>query len=181
MNLYFIGYALSAEEAKPVDELRNRIAAQFDVHAALKIVPHITIVRPFETEQEAELIAGMRKMVANEKTFVVPLPKFVEFAKSKVWAIDVEPTKELVMLKDWLRLLAMGVWKREQISAESESRFHVTLSYRDVKPETHAKIGALLKKEPLPLESLNVGAISLFKHRGTGEGWEVVETFQFGS
>lgn len=183
MQFYFIGYALSDSngEKKPVDELRERIAAKFGVQAALKTVPHVTLVRPFETDQHDVLVERMRTLAAKEKPFTVPLTKFTQFPKSRVWCIDAGQPQDLLSLKDWFRQLAMNVWKREQIAQEYESHFHVTLSFKDVTPEVHPKIGEMLKGETLPITSLNVNTISLFKHRGTGQGWDVVETFPFGT
>ena len=181
MELYFIGYALSEEEKAPVDDLRERIAIKFGVQAALKTVPHITLVRPFETDKREMLVEGMRAIAAKEKPFVVPLANFSSFDKSRVWFVEPEQSQGLTDLHSDLRDLARGLWKREQIAPEFETRFHITLSYKDVMPKVHQNIGVMLRSESLPLASLNVTGVSLFKDRGAGQGWEVVETVPFGT
>lgn len=55
---YFIAYHLQGAEGEAVDALRQSIASRFDVQAAMKIPPHVTLFNPFETDADSRATVG---------------------------------------------------------------------------------------------------------------------------
>jgi 2'-5' RNA ligase len=176
---YFIANILSGEDAERTEQLRRSICKQFNVHAALKIPPHITLVRPFESVATPDLISdAIADVGASFEPQIITTREFVAFGKS-VWFIDLEQRKRWFEVKAELekRLRVSIAWIPEEY--DIDAHFHITLAYRDVKPEVHDKIGLFLKTQTVPLKRVNFDSYSLLQHDGMR--WQEIERFPLGS
>lgn len=175
---YFLAHILSGADAERMQELRRAICTQFHVHAALKLPPHITLVRPFESVATPDLISDA---IADAGTLLEPqvigTRGFAAFGAS-VWFLDLEQRKRWFEVKAELekRLRVSIAWIPEEYDVDAH--FHLTLAYKDVEPHVHEQIGYFLKTQPIPIKRVQFDHYSLLQH--TGMRWQEIERFPLG-
>lgn len=176
---YFIGINLEGESAEEVDKLRHSIAEKFSVQGALRLPPHLTLFYPFEVEQSGlEIVSGaLSEIVRDVRSFAVKIMGFNHFDE-KVWFLDVEQSEQLLNLRKRLvEIMGVKFGINEDTKGRKDVHFHVTLAYKDVTPEKFKLIGNYLDGQNLPIEMLNVGAITLYEKKT--ENWAAIEKFDF--
>lgn len=175
---YFLAHLLSGEDAERMQELRRAISKEFHVHAALKIPPHITLVRPFESVATSDLISDA---ISDAGDLLEPQTigtrGFAAFGKS-VWFLDLEQRKRWFEVKAELekRLRVSIAWIPEEY--DIDVHFHLTLAYKDVEPLVHEQIGRFLKSQPIPIKRVQFDHYSLLQHNGMR--WQETERFPLG-
>lgn len=175
---YFIAYHLKGAEGQAVDALREKIAARFGVHAALKIPPHVTLFNPFETDDIGSLPDVLRDLSAAQAPIPLRITGFNSFDEA-VWFLDVEQKPELLALKEKIASAVRKTTGQEDRRAGMTPHFHLTLAYKDVTPEAFSAIGEFLRGEPLPIAELTVDAVTLFSF--PAGRWEPLASFPCGS
>lgn len=175
---YFIGYSLSGQDKEVVDLLREMIATRFNVRGALSSPPHITLFRPFEMTDSAPVRQGITALARTLAPFTVPVTKFADFDQG-VWFLEPAQHRGLLALKEKIAAVVKHAVGISENNTRRGVRFHVTLAYKDLTPETHRRIGEFLRHEPLPLATLNIDSVTLFGQRTDGT-WEPKVVFPFG-
>jgi 2'-5' RNA ligase len=162
---YFIAFHLKGAEGQAVDALREKIASRFDVHAAMKIPPHVTLFNPFDADPAViePLKNALRALAAEQPPMSVGITGFNSF-DGAVWFLDVEQKPELLTLKEKIASAVRTAAGVEDRRAGRGTHFHLTLAYKDVTPEAFSAIGAFLRHETLPLTRMTVDAFTLFSY-----------------
>lgn len=175
---YFIGYTFSAAENALIEPLRQEIAQRFSVQAAIRIPPHITVLRPFETKVPIE-----RLRQSIEGVFAQALPAdirvigFASFDRG-VWFLDVDQAQAMRETNRALADMAYRLYQTKPDRPIESTYFHLTLAYKDVAPDTFERIGAFLKAQPLPIARLNIRTATLFMDKDGR--WEPLATYGIG-
>ncbi|MCC7522694.1 2'-5' RNA ligase family protein [Candidatus Uhrbacteria bacterium] len=175
---YFLAHILSGDDAERMQELRREISKRFHVHAALKLPPHITLVRPFESVAMPDFISDA---IADAGDLLEPQTigtrGFAAFGNA-VWFLDLEQRKRWFEVKAELekRLRVTIAWIPEEY--DIDVHFHLTLAYKDVEPQTHELIGRFLQTQPIPIKRIQFESYSLLQHDGMR--WQEIERFPLG-
>ncbi|MEI7741462.1 MAG: 2'-5' RNA ligase family protein [bacterium] len=175
---YFVGIALENEARDIVERLRRKIAEKFHVFAALNSPPHITLFYPFKTAVNTPILVGISALARNTVPFTVPILGFGAFGEA-VRFLEPAQDKRLVALKD---KVVATMYQRARIperNSFSGFHFHITLAFKDLTPAIHREIVKLLETEPLPIASLYVNALTIFRKQQTGK-WESALKCSFG-
>lgn len=170
---YFIAAVPTGPARDAVDAFRERIAATFDVRAALALPPHVTLLTPFGTTVPSGAVTdALDEAVADVPAFALDMRDFGSFGDS-VWFIEPAPSAELRGL--WSRLIdvmrSAGIEERPD---RMDPRFHLTLAYKDVTPEVHRRIGAFLREETPPVRELRIDNVTLFAKGPDDPAWRAV-------
>lgn len=174
---YFIAYGLRGVDAAAVDALRLEAARRSSAAAALRIPPHMTIFPPFETGAISMLEPALAKLAEGTRRFTVAVKGFGSF-DGAVWFIDVEQRTELRALRDAVAGAAAATLGIADPAAAHDPYFHVTIAYKDVTPAAFAAIGALLADKTPPVSSLEIDALTLYRHED--DRWVTQRAFPFG-
>lgn len=170
---FFVCVHISGDDGDRIDVLRKDIERRFDVHAARKIPPHITLVPPFHAN---DLLKFMDDVEADAKSLEgsrASVPGFGSFPRNKVWFIDVEKSQTLLDMKVRMESLCSQHGLREP--SQYEPHFHVTLAYKDVGSEAFRGIGDYLKGVELPAQEVAIDNISIMVK--TDGRWELFRRF----
>lgn len=170
---FFVCVHISGDDGDRIDALRKDIEHRFDVHAARKIPPHITLVPPFHAD---DLLAFMDDVEAAAKSFKgshANVPGFSSFSSNKVWFMDVEKSQALLDIKARMEGLCSQHGLREP--SEYEPHFHITLAYKDVKSGAFKSIGDYLKDVDVPVAEVAIDNITIMVK--TDGRWEVFRRF----
>lgn len=173
---YFLAHILTGEDAERMQALRRAISKQFNVHAALKLPPHLTLVRPFESVATPELISDAIADVGEAlEPQTIGTRGFGAFGHA-VWFLDVEQRKRWFEVKAELekRLRASIAWIPEEY--DIDVHFHLTLAYKDVSSDIHEQIGRFLKSQTPPIKHVQFDSYSLLQHDGMR--WQEIERFR---
>lgn len=176
---YFIGYALSGDDKAKVDLLRNAIAEMFNVHGALKIPAHMTLMAPFEISSPFKILAETLDKYANEQTaFDLNIIKYAHFGQD-VWFLEPEQPAECFNLhSSILKVMKTSFEELKDFKDKMEVHFHITLAYKDLTKDSFEAIGKYLAQSPLPISKLKINAITLFEWQ-RDDSWKIVRTFPF--
>ena len=170
---YLLAYVVTGPAGSAIDGLRREIERRFDVHGAMRLPPHITLVPPFVAADQAALMTRIEAALVGARPFTVGVTGFGYFNES-VCFIGVEQPREIFAIKE---ALEKGI--AEVITPngrpQRETHFHLTLAYKDVTPPTFRQIKAFLEAEKPPVAGLTVDNVTLLQH--DGGVWVPVKTF----
>jgi 2'-5' RNA ligase len=178
---YFIAYKLEGADAEVVEKLRQEIAANYDVHHALRIPPHLTLYYPFEMEEGrvSDLKKTLEEFAQQQLGFGFLTKGFASFGEN-VWYIDVEQAQQLIILKENLgKQMTQAMGLLEDTRGHDGVHFHVTLAYKDLTPEKFAAIGKFLATQKVPINYLSLNKITLFRFEQ--DRWMEEAVFPLGS
>jgi len=173
---YFIGYRLKGSDEASVENLRQRIAQEFDVYAALKIPPHFTLFYPFELGDASDVERALVGFAARQEPFTVASEKFASFEPA-VWFIEVERGGKAQALRDNLKSLLGDLGVTEDTKYPEPFHFHITVAYKDLAPDKFAQIGAWLDGRAAPIKKLEIDSITLFEKHD--DRWLALRDFSF--
>jgi len=165
----FIAYVLKGAEAKATDKLRASLGRAFGVEAASRIVPHVTLVPPFEVDDPALLKDDLASIARSTPAFTVAADGFGYFG-DRVWYVDLDQVPPLCALKEAAE--AVVRWHAVRLMGHrpgNETHFHVTLAYKDVTPALFLEIGDFLQGTEQPFRELHIDHIALMR-RGARRG-----------
>lgn len=170
---FFVCVHISGDDGDRIDVLRKDIERRFDVHAARKIPPHITLVPPFHAADLLEFMDDAEAVAKSFKVFNAPMPGFGSFPQGKVWFMDIEKSDRLMDMKSRME----GLCSKHGLKEPSpyEPHFHVTLAYKDVGSEAFRGIGDYLKGIELPVQEVAIDNISIMVR--TDGRWELFRRF----
>lgn len=175
---YLIAFVLKDEQSVAVDHLRQTIASTFDVAAAMRLPPHMTLFYPFETDDISKLAAKLEKIAASQKAFTVPINKFSSFDE-RVWFLDPAQDEKLFILKDAIVSIIKGTLSIGEDNEGRKAHFHITLAYKDLTPEKHRVIGEYLSKKMLPVKEVLIDNFSILSWEEKTNTWTAMRVFNF--
>lgn len=179
---YFIAFMVEGEAKKEIDQLREEISKKFDVHAALKIPPHITLIPPFDTSKINDLADPLEKACTTIEPFPLHIYNFEHFSDC-VWYLHIKPSTKLVETRQKLYniyLKTLAPQDRITLHPENDQRpftAHITLAYKDLTPEKFRQIQAFLadRKVELRVSFNNISILKYHQHH-----WEIEHQFKTG-
>ena len=134
-TLFFVAALIPEPFRDEVRAFQEYASEHFHSVAALRIMPHITLVPPFDaSEAQVDKITDALKYVGNsQKQFEISLNGFGSFGKHVIY-IQVTGAKELKVLAD-----ALGdALRKRGVPVKQETRLihpHVTVAYKDLGTE----------------------------------------------
>ncbi len=138
-NLYFLSIVLPEELCREVILVEEYIAATYDSHRSLKIVPHITLKAPFTipTELHEEVMQWFAQLYIATPRFSVALKDFGCFPYSHpVIYINPVPNPMLAKLQSEVLNQFLKAFPEVKIMPHEVSfKPHVTVAYRDLSQE----------------------------------------------
>ena len=169
MSLYFIAAVPHEELHQKAKIISKDFAERFNSVKSFENFPHITIIRPFnfDENQEGILVDQFHLMNLKSKPFEVFLKDFGCFSHSKNPVIFIKPesTTELQSLYD-------EVQSNFEFHAQAKFHPHLTVAYRDLTPENFQKAWAEYQSKTFE-NSFLVDKICLFKHEN--KKWNLIK------
>jgi len=175
---FLIAYILNGESEKRVNKLRLEIAEKFNVTAALRLPPHMTLFYPFESDGISPLIEKLKKITAKEKPFTIPIDGFMNF-DDRVWFLNPKEDERLFGIKDQIVAAMKETTGIEENNEGRKTHFHITLAYKDLTSDVHRAIGEFLKEKELPIRDITIDNISILSWDGVKNIWTAEHIFSF--
>ena len=178
-NLYMFAIMPPAELSGKIHDIRLAFAEQFKFVAALKPPVHITLYPPFRLSiSEAKIfeqqIPKLQRLADKQAPFLLHLSDYGYFDKefSPVLYIDVLKSPELGKLhSNFLKELKTYMNPEKKSDPYTP---HVTVGYRDTKPEVFPDIKALYSKRTFKA-SFECDAFYLCKH--DRKNWQIFRKY----
>ena len=177
-SLYFIAIVLPEHIQSKVIEIQTDVSNRFGSQAVLKVMPHITLKSPFKISSAERLkaIEWFKNMNLDIQSFDLELRNFGAFTNPKHPVIYIAP-----MTNPSLEILQKTILKNfidafpdiGLMSMELEFRPHVTIAYRDLKPEMFDKAWSEFIDRRFS-ENFKVGEIHLLQH--DTKRWNIIQT-----
>lgn len=174
-KLFFIAIIPHKSLADEITAIKHDFAHRFDSRRALRIMPHITLAPPFKLFEGKRkgLIEWFGKLTFSVKPFDVSLNGFGAFDKAKnpVIYINPEHSQSLIDLQRQLTGKLQDLLPREKAFTEPHFHPHMTVAYRDLKPEHFGRAWAEYQSKPFAA-GFAVSAIHLLEHDGSK--WNII-------
>ena len=179
-NLYFVAIVLPDELCEKIVEIQSEIADRFNSRKSLKVVPHITLKAPFTLPEFAHihLLNWFANLIVKIPSFQVNLEDFGAFKNTKQPVIYIKPiaNEALTNLQKLIVQEFYRTFEDVQIgSSELVYKPHVTVAYRDLKPEMFERAWPEFEIEKFSGTFL-VNGFQLLKH--DGKMWHIIEHHQ---
>jgi 2'-5' RNA ligase len=173
-QLYFVAIIPDECRQEQVTGLKQRMAEKYGSSHALKSPPHITIIPPFQydNEKESELVAILDTYTATKKPFSLGINGFGSFPPRVIF-LKVEHSDVLNALQRSLQekfAERMAVWDPHGARPYYP---HMTLAFKDLKKSAFHRAWHDLGDQTFGFEFC-VQALFLLRHDGTR--WRVVHS-----
>jgi len=181
-QLYFIALLPPDSLAAQIHSVKEEIAAKFQSRYALRIPEHITLIPPFHCSVELLelLIARLKNLCYEEKTFTVFIQNFGHFSKSVLFIqASSQPKEALGALYRALHGLFYEEFPSVKLP-QSDEKFtpHMTIANKDLTKSNFNKAWEEFGKRNFEAE-FPVNSIHILKHV---EGiWKREEEIPFGN
>jgi 2'-5' RNA ligase len=161
---FIVCHVIAGEAGASLDALRHTIAEKFNEKEALRLPPHLTLIRPFEHAVSDAVASSVEAAVQSLLPFTIKTKGFGAFRKD-VWYIDVEQDEKLYAMKQAIEaeLGPRTGWSDQYVQ---NTHFHITLAYKVRDEDVHAAIGDFLKTQSVPVDTITVAAVSILEHDG---------------
>jgi len=162
-NLFLVCLVPPVSIIEDIDDIRKFISEKFDVHESLKRPAHITLYNPVKLTslvQEQKFFGALNR-AAHSEPFNQVLKNFNSFPEHTFY-LDLEQNEGIMNLKleinKELKPLAL-------INARENFKFtpHLTLAFKDVKPEVFRAITAEFKDRKFKRQ-FSVAGFSVYKN-----------------
>ncbi|WP_343522347.1 2'-5' RNA ligase family protein [Pedobacter sp.] len=172
-NLFLVCLVPPVSIAEDIDEIRNYISAQFNVHESLKRPVHITLYPPVKLSSlEAEnRFFNALEDAAFHAPFTQVLKNFSSFPEHTFF-LDVEKNEGIMNLE---KQLSKALQPLKLIAKKEKFNPHLTLAFRDIKP-VFKQITAAFKDRKFKRE-FPVSSFSVYKHQD--KRWQPFKEFTF--
>jgi len=179
-SLYFIAVLPPKPLAERITAIKKDFAEHYGSHAALRLMPHITLQSPFKRSPDAEVEMHLRlqEFFESYPAFDISLNGFGCFdkptPKSKVIYIDVLKNEQLFQLHKALMYFLQTELKFTPRETPYSFHPHITLGYRDLTPDNFNKAWAVYKDKPFSA-TFKIDAAYLLKH--DYRQWQMLSRF----
>ncbi len=161
MSLYFIAFEPPTELSDQIRLISKDFAQRFGAARAFNSFPHITLIPPFnfDEQNESQVVGRFMKMELTVNFFEVHLTRYNCFNRTKSPVIFLEPESSAELRKIYNEVnLAMSVFNYAELFHP-----HVTVAFRDLTYEAFLEAWEEYCEKPLDLH-FEVERISLYKH-----------------
>jgi 2'-5' RNA ligase len=178
-NLYFIAIIPSKEICDEIEVFKSDFAHHFESREALKIVPHITLKTPFmlSAAEHANLLQWFRGLCFNAGPFKIELKNFGAFHNINRPVIYVHPIMNVPLFslqKEIIRSFRISYPKPPVAPIELKFTPHVTIAYRDLKPERFLDAWKIYQTKTYEA-TFDVNGFHLLQH--DRKRWNIVQTY----
>lgn len=160
MSLYFIAVVPHQELNQKAKVFSKDFAERFNSVKSFENFPHLTILGPFnfDENQEEVVVEKFSLMNLKSKPFELFLKDFGCFSQSKNPVIFIKPESSAE-----LQILYDEVQENLQFHPKTQFHPHLTVAYRDLSPENFQKAWQEYQTKTFE-DSFLVDKICLFKH-----------------
>lgn len=167
---YLIALAAPFDVARHIDDLRKQFGVLGE-QATKRLVPHVTILRPFGLIiSEREFAERFQSIASQQHSFTIHAQGYGRFPQHTVF-VNVEPHAQLQHLHELLSALLFE--DMQPIDTEFVYLPHLTIM-RQLAGRGWEKAQQILRANPAPDFTWWVKSISLFRLGGTG--WSELNT-----
>lgn len=177
--MYFIAIVLPSDLQSEIIAIQMDISGRYQSSAALKIIPHLTILPPFRLSADKPdmIMQWFLNMPVSIAPFTLALKDFNAFFNPKQPVIYIEPLINPSLFE--LQKQVAGAFYAsfpEMPVKETDSVFkpHLTVAYRDLKPHKFEEAWLEFKNKPYSAK-FEVVDIRLLKH--DGKCWNIVSDY----
>ncbi|KQN35928.1 hypothetical protein ASE92_07245 [Pedobacter sp. Leaf41] len=176
-NLFLVCLIPPKDVVDDIHDLRNFISEKFTVFESLKRPVHLTLydpVRITSLSQEENFFSALNNASYSE-SFDQILLNFNSFPEHTFY-IDAEQNQGIINLKKQIdeELKPMKLVEKNRLKFKP----HVTLAFRDLKPEVYRELITEFKDRKFKRKFL-VSAFSVYKH--DGKTWQAFKEIPFKS
>ncbi|RYE22349.1 MAG: 2'-5' RNA ligase family protein [Sphingobacteriales bacterium] len=177
-SLYFFAILPPDELAEKLDAIRVEVSEKYLCYAALKPPVHITLYPPFKDVNIEKRFSLMSSWIQRQPIFDIQLKDFNFFKNREHPVVYADVVKNLQ-----LQQLQAGLkrYLRRFVPTTKESysfKPHITLGYRDIKPEVFPDIIRDFSKRTFEA-SFTADTVYLLKH--DGKKWNILFGFKMGT
>jgi len=176
-GLYLLAIIPPHDLSREIHEIRLHCSEKFGVLKALKPPVHISIYRPFRLDEDFEInfIRMIQYALAEQESFVQDIKNYEAF---DTHAIVLRALLNPGILKLYNIISAIMIEKGidKHPSDIFPFRPHLTIAYRDIKPEVFPMIWEEYKDKKFTA-SFKADHLSLLKH--DGNQWLVIKNYPF--
>ncbi|HEX8270920.1 MAG TPA: RNA 2',3'-cyclic phosphodiesterase [Flavobacterium sp.] len=168
-SLYFIAIIPPEQICDEITEFKLHVASEYESKAALRTVPHITLIAPFSisSEKHQELLQKFQDLTFNQEPFEMHLKDFGAFKNNKRPVIFVKPlpSEELRKLQFEMRSHMIPISSVEPSGNERDYDPHVTIAFKDLSRENFKKAWEVYSEQKYESKFV-VDAVHLLHHNG---------------
>lgn len=177
-KLYFIAIIPPKEISEGVTLIKHDFAKNYESERALKVLPHITLKAPFKIfeSDHKRLLNWFEKVQMPTGNFEVKLENFGSFPNPEHPVIYIQPlaSEPLCVLQQTLIEHFHNYFPNvRKENADRNFNAHMTVAYRDLKPEQFAKAWKVYQHK-IYKATFQVENIHLLQHDGTK--WNIIST-----
>jgi len=162
-SLFLVCLIPPADIVKDVDEIRKFISEKFNVHESLKRPAHITLYDPLKLTSlnQENIFFQTLQNLAYFDPFKQVLKNFGSFNEHTFY-IDVEQNENIMQLK---KAIDSALKPLKLLNTKNHLKFtpHLTLAFKDVRPEVFRAINIMFKDKRFKREFI-VSGFSVYKH-----------------
>ena len=177
-NLYFIALIPRRELRTEVMTFQNDFAKRFDSKRALKVYPHITLKAPFKCPANLHplVVNWFANLKISHRTFNIQLKNFDAFHNKVSPVVFINPvvTSQLRAIQNEIIRNFDSSFPDNLHSVDLDFKPHMTVAYRDLKPEQFRKAWTEYKNKPYTA-TFDVNGFHLLQHNT--KKWNVIETY----
>jgi len=159
---YLIEFRFSGNAKESIKELKNSISKNFRV-SRRKIVPHITLVGPLNTNNEKRLVKEITEVCKQYELVKFKLDGFDNF-EDRVIYVRIKPSDELKKLRSELVERLEKFCDLSELDHESRFIFHTTLVMKDIHRK-FKRIWKYLQTWKIPKMDQYVLRVTIIKNR----------------
>ena len=142
-NLYFIALVPPPHICSEVMYFKHDLGTRFESSEALKVMPHITLKAPFKFPFEnTRLIQWFNEMRIQQIPFKIEMKDFGSFPNKDhpvIYVCPVMSTPLYSLQRELIRSFRINFPQIKIIPLELKFNPHMTVAYRDLKPELFRK------------------------------------------
>ncbi len=175
-HLYMVALVPPKKVIDRVEEVRQEFAQNYKCKAALKNPVHITLLPPFQLEEEfeEELLAKLKEG-ENRNRFLLEASNYGSFTENEILFISVNKPKPLAELQAFVAKTVRGNFETsEKHSNKEEFHPHITIGRKDIPKGRFAD--AVKEYSELKFSAkFEIKSFYLWKHNS--KEWEVYNRF----
>jgi 2'-5' RNA ligase len=178
MGKYFIGLLPPPALETTLHQVKADLKAHFQVKYALQSPSHLTLKMPFRYKEgkERELVMRLTNLLEAQEPFLLQLLGIGHFGRRNIHH-QIAATAPLVQLQILLRSFCKRYLHLIEELSDRNFQPHITLAYKDLKPNHFEEVLAFAKKNAVSDDFLVDRAYLLKNVEGR---WKVVAPLIFG-